>query len=236
MEIIGQEVRSKVTGIKCEIAGLEKDKVLVNVGSGKPIPMPLDMLLMSDELREELVKRINAQSTKKRQILTGIAGEIDFRRAPEDVKNPKTITELHKGDCLGTRSGDIYWDLVENENFKWNPEVGGNFGRQKRLYSKDATPEGYSVWMLAHSSYNDSIAKSERVFNRIEENKDIVECWSENHPMPDYVMGEKRVIFVKNACGQYIFWGIVETSEVRSEAKEAVHKYISDTYKKVDSK
>ncbi|MDO5440372.1 MAG: hypothetical protein Q4F12_02410 [Erysipelotrichaceae bacterium] len=229
MEIIGQEVRSKATGVKCEIEGIEKGKVLVNVGSGKPVPMPLDMLLMPDELREEVQKALNPKGSKK--MLTGIAGIIDVRRAPEDIKNPKTVTNLTKGDCLGTRSGDIYWDIVDNENFKWNPEVGGNFGRQKRLYSKNATPEGYSVWMLAHSSYNGSIAKSEKVFNKIEDNGDIVEMWSDDAIVPDYVLGEKRVVFVKNACDQYIFWGIVETTEIRSDAREVLHKYISDTYR-----
>ena len=229
MEIIGQEVRSKATGIKVEITGIEKGKVLISTGSGKPVATSLDTLLMDDDLRDEIQRQIINKKGKKS--LTGLAGIIDVRRAPEDIKNPKTVTELHKGDCLGTRSGDIYWDLVENENFKWNPEVGGNFGRQKRLYAKNATSEGYSVWMLAHSSYNGSIAKSEKVFNKIEDNGDIVEIWNNNAKVPDNVLGEKRVVLIKNACGQYIFWGIVETTEIRSDAREVVHKYIDSTYK-----
>lgn len=230
MEIIGQKVKSKATGIEVTIEGLEKNKVIVDLGSGKPIPVPLDALSMSDDLRNEILNKFSYKASKTQKVLTGIAGIIDVRRAPEDIKDPKTITQLSKGDCLGTRSGDIYWAFVDNENFKWNPKVGGSFGRQKRLYAKDATPEGYSVWMLAHSSYNGSIAKSEKVFNNIEDNGDIVEIWNENTEVPDYVLGEKRVVLVKNACGQYIFWGIVETSEVRIEKREAHHKYISSEY------
>ena len=234
MEIIGQKVNSKATGIEVTFTGIEKNKVLVDVGSGKPISVPLDALSMPDDLKNEIQNKFNYKAGKNQKVLTGIAGIIDVRRAPQDIRDPKTIKELSKGDCLGTRSGDIYWDLVDNENFKWNPKVGYNFGRQRSLYSKDATPEGYSVWMLAHSSYNGSIAKSEKVFNKIEDNGDIVEVWNENATIPDLTLGEKRVVFVKNACGQYIFWGIVETAEVSIEKREVVHKYICEEYKRLN--
>lgn len=232
MSYIGSKVRSSITNVEGIIEGIKKDKILVNFEGNAKIECSLEKLIIPDDVKEEILNELNKNSKKK--IATGVFGELDARRSPEQIKNPKTIKELHKGDCLGTRSGDIYNDLTENDNFKWNPEVAWNFGRQRRLYSKNCTPEGYSVWMLAHSSYNNSVSKSERIVNSIMENGDVIETWNENAEMSEYEIGEIRVVFVKNACGQYIFWGLLKTEDIIKDTKQVLHKFIGGDYIKQD--
>lgn len=229
MNIKGQEIKSKNTGEKLTIEGVKNGKVLVKIGSGDPISCSLDYLSMSDELKEELIKELN-KTLGRNQILTGIAAELDHERTEEELKDAWEIDSLHKGDFLGREAKNIYTMLCHNKNFNWDITKTNNFKMMKGLHASDATLEGYSVWFLAHSSYNGSIAKSEKVYNRVEENGNIIEVWNDDIEIKTTPSMENRIVFIKNKFGQYIFWGIVKSDEVDLEKRESIHKYVSDCY------
>ena len=61
---------------------------------------------------------------------------------------------LKVGFSAGTKAIDNYDRCCTLFGFK--SSLRGNFAQQKMLYAKNATTEGYGVWMVAHSSLNEN--------------------------------------------------------------------------------
>ncbi|MBQ8140930.1 MAG: hypothetical protein IJ038_04455 [Clostridia bacterium] len=100
-------------------------------------------------------------------------------------------------------------------------EIGGKytpFTYRKMLYAKYATKEGYSVWMLAHSSLNESFNRNRRWYNIFVYPDIIREIWF--NPS-DISMSQEdysyRVCFAKNKEGLYVFQGIYEPQKIEWE-------------------
>ena len=75
-------------------------------------------------------------------------------------QNQKILT---RGFTAGTKAIDNYDKCCALFGFR--SSLRGNFGPQRMLYAKNATSDGYSVWMLAHSSLNESFNKNRRWYN-----------------------------------------------------------------------
>lgn len=139
------------------------------------------------------------------------------------------------GFSAGTRAIDNYDECCELFHFK--SVLRGNFAPQKMLYARNATPEGYSVWMLAHTSLNEKFNDNTRWFNFVEPNGTIREVWFDSS---DANMSQKdftyRVCFIKQKSGLYEFQGIYkpekQTWEEIHGKLELVRTYIrvSDVY------
>ena len=65
---------------------------------------------------------------------------------------------LKTGFSISTRAIDTYDVCCDLFGFK--RVLRGNFAQQRMLYAQNATPEGYSVWMLAHSSLNENFNRN----------------------------------------------------------------------------
>lgn len=123
------------------------------------------------------------------------------------------------GFSAGTRAIDNYDECCELFHFK--SVLRGNFAPQKMLYARNATPEGYSVWMLAHTSLNEKFNDNTRWFNFVEPNGTIREVWFDSS---DANMSQKdfsyRVCFIKQKSGSYEFQGVYKPEK---QVWEEVH-------------
>lgn len=123
---------------------------------------------------------------------------------------------LSYGFTAGTKAIDNYDSCCSLFGFK--KILRGNFAQQKMLYAKNATSEGYSVWMLAHSSLNESFNKNKRWYNLFVYPDIIREIWFNpsdiSASQEDY---SYRVCFAKNKHGMYVFQGIYAPQKIEWE-------------------
>ena len=120
---------------------------------------------------------------------------------------------LTPGFTAGTRAIDNYDTCCDKFGFK--KTLRGNFAQQKMLYAKNATDEGYSVWMLAHSSLNESFNRKGRWYNIFVGSDVIREIWFN----PSDISGSQddysyRVCFAKTRDGNYVFKGIYKPQKI----------------------
>lgn len=108
------------------------------------------------------------------------------------------------GFTAGTRAIDNYDRCCSLFGFK--RALRGNFASQKPLYAKNATQEGYSVWMLAHSSLNESFNRNRRWYNLFVYPDIIREIWF--NPSEYIEDPSIRACFAKNNSGNYSFKGV----------------------------
>ena len=120
---------------------------------------------------------------------------------------------LKPGFTAGTRAIDNYDTCCDMFGFK--KALRGNFAQQKMLYAKNATDEGYSVWMLAHSSLNESFNRKGRWYNIFVGSDVIREIWFNpsdiSWSQEDY---SYRVCFAKTRDGNYVFKGIYKPQKI----------------------
>lgn len=123
---------------------------------------------------------------------------------------------LHYGFTAGTKAIDNYNSCCSLFGFKQS--LSGNFTQQKMLYAKNATSEGYSVWMLAHSSLNEPFNKNKKWYNIFVYPDIIREIWFNpsdiSASQEDY---SYRVCFAKNKHGMYVFQGIYAPQKIEWE-------------------
>ena len=123
---------------------------------------------------------------------------------------------LSYGFTAGTKAIDNYDSCCSLFGFK--KILRGNFAQQKMLYAKNATSEGYSVWMLARSSLNESFNKNKRWYNLFIYPDIIREIWFNpsdiSASQEDY---SYRVCFAKNKHGMYVFQGIYAPQKIEWE-------------------
>ena len=112
---------------------------------------------------------------------------------------------LKYGFSAGTKAIDNYDRCCDLFGFKRH--LRGSFASQKPLYAKNATKEGYSVWMLAHSSLNESYiqvkSSGRRWYNKFVDGDTIKKVWFN---FSEYVEDNTiRITFAKSKQGNYIF-------------------------------
>lgn len=138
------------------------------------------------------------------------------------------ITRSMSLECYGSNSRKIYVSLCQK--FNWDINRQDNFGRQGvRLYAKNSTPEGYSVWFLGHNNWTDT--KGSSWANEILGDL-VIETWEKR----EYGLHEddtKRVIFAKKQNDQYVFLGVYEVVGVKEDKDRDGKRIWKKTYKKI---
>ena len=138
-------------------------------------------------------------------------------------------SKLTKGKIYGTNAKKTYSACANA--FCWDKNEAKNFGWQTLNYSNIATPEGYSVWFLAHNNWTGTYTYN--VKNKITET--YMEQWwmDSSHPV---ATKRKRIIFAKKD-NKYIFLGVFEyVGFRRTEFKDGMNYYVerfdlvSETY------
>lgn len=190
-----------------------------------------DAAIMAQIEKDLLV--LNNKATSFEVDGTLFYGQKDNKVTPAPELNPAEVNELKKGFSYGTNALEIYDALCQN--FNWDTSKRNYFAKMKSLGEKACTPEGYTVWFMAYSSYTMTKKKKSNgiVNNLIIGSNDIEEiCDLDAKRKPTDYIGEIRIVFVKNNFGQYEFWGVLRTTEVECEIPpyRVYGKYISDTY------
>lgn len=212
-------VKEKDLAIEFERNGI----VLKNYGNGEErcFAFDADKTEISDyeSIAENIIKEIAEYGNSKKE-------------------EAKMATELKQGvGTFGGKAREAY-DRFCIE-FNWDPSKGSAFAQQQRLYSTDATEEGYSVWFLAHSNLNDDseggiwkntiYRKKSIYYNTIEERWD--EKW-ENSKTGEGLHTDQttRVTFVKLSNGKYTFLGVFKFDKIEEKYDGTGKRYWLKTY------
>ena len=143
---------------------------------------------------------------------------------------------LMAGLPLGGRAIDVYDACCKD--FGWKMSKRGEFAQQQLLYAENATPEGYSVWMIVHSSRCERYDESITWYNFVKGDK-IEEVWNGSGKEALFLDMSRRVTFVKERSDGkpvYKFLGVYEAigAEMREVCgkKRAVKIYqrVASTY------
>ena len=146
-------------------------------------------------------------------------------------KKPKKPLEFNVTPDLGQSAHDAYCMLAAK--YDWNPLCASSFEPKHLLYAKAASPEGYSVWFVAHSNYISDDDTTDRWKNTFK-NDTLIEEWlpsSKKFYKEMLTDSTKRIVFAKKASGKYYFMGIYE---VVSIVKSGVATY-TKTYKRIST-
>ncbi len=153
-----------------------------------------------------------------------------------DPPKSKILNRLTDDD-FGCSAHDAYGRL--SRIYDWDASLAPHFERKRLLYAKTASPEGYSVWFVAHSNFI-SDEDTTGVWKNTFEKDSIIEEWlppSKRYRKELLTDNTKRIVFVKKASGKYYFMGIYEPI---STVKNGIDKYtrtykrVSDTYPKLN--
>ena len=145
-----------------------------------------------------------------------IQKEIEELYAEMQDTLPPTPHRLVAGQLEGTRGIDIYDKYCRI--FGWDSSLRYNFDSKQRalalMYAKNATPEGYSVWMVVHTDLSEKYNKNSRWFNFICRDQ-IKEVWfiNDHELLQDTSI---RVTFVRTKEG-YRFQGIYKPIKIERE-------------------
>lgn len=137
--------------------------------------------------------------------------------------------ELIGGRIYGNVAEEIYGQCCRTLEFKW--EHKWLFGTRQLLFATQATREGFSVWMLPHSTYTGTSCGSwANVMRNV--GKTIHEVWFVDHEKDN----APRVTFAKQADGRYVFMGVYEFAGEQTINKkvDGVYTYCIRTYMRVD--
>lgn len=138
--------------------------------------------------------------------------EIIYRRAPR----------LIAGLPHGTRAIDAYDACCKD--FGWKASKRWEFDKQQLLYAENATPEGYSVWMIVHANLCEKYDESITWYNIVKGDK-IEEIWNGSHNELLFLDVSRRVTFVRERSDGklvYKFLGVYEL--VGAEMREVYGK------------
>ena len=132
------------------------------------------------------------------------------------------------GDKVGRRADAIYEEHCDK--FGWRASCKEQFGPRKRLFAENATPEGYSVWMIVHNS---SYEPYEEKFNWYDYIKGdtIEEVWLCGAAGKFFEDVSVRVTFVKTSDG-YEFYGIYKPSGVEERVLNGKKRQVK-IYKRI---
>lgn len=135
------------------------------------------------------------------------------------------------GYCAETRALEVYKRL--SKIFHWDRSQCHNFAPMQFLYAKDATPEGFGVYMLVHNNLCESYNEIFSWYTYMKGDT-IEEVWF----IPNKIYSEDleaRVIFARTPRG-YVFQGVYKfyNAEIKiikgKERLVKTYKRISTTY------
>ncbi len=192
---------------------------------------------VSDDLKVAVEAELAKEKAQKLNISTNTYIRLNNSSVCQEeekinLKNTN-VSALVRHKAYGTSAQRIYVDFCDK--YGWDIDERGKFGKQQRLFSEVATPEGYSVWFLAHSNLTEtSNGKWKNEFS----GDVLYEKWeSDVDGLLFSVRKIKRVVFakIKDVGMKYYFMGIyifekIEPVEGKSGVYIRTFRRIGDTY------
>lgn len=130
--------------------------------------------------------------------------------------NVKVAGYFEYKKMYGTVAKRIYEDGCEYLGFKRNK--ASIFDRQRLLYARECSPEGYSIWMIPHSDLNGETNSQWLNFIDILKGQ-IVQYSTEGNWYPGDT-DDVRIVFVKQKDGEYVFIGVYQRQDVMDNYPE----------------
>ena len=141
--------------------------------------------------------------------------------------------KFNDGADFGSVAHDAYRTL--GKRYGWNLRYESSFEPRRLLYANGVTPEGYSVWFVAHSNFispEDASGPWKNTFigDEIHEEWDHL---AEKRHINLYLDETERVVFAKKASGKYYFMGIYKADLTLTYNDENGHRV--KIYKKLST-
>ncbi|MDY6367239.1 MAG: hypothetical protein SPL13_01815 [Clostridia bacterium] len=225
----GVSTVGKITDVLKSEKGNEYLSVLFNDGTTALFPFPdiadpkfSNAFKFVDDEVKEYVEKLYAE---KENIPTNITKSATTSLTTSVVnKDIKRINDLTNGKFIGRNISQKYGNITMDKKLIINYQYGttaqkiyleccsvfgfyyskqGSFAKQKPLFATNCTPDGYDVWMLAHSDVKGDTNKT--WWNFIEYNGKRITQYNIN---PGFNGDNLRLTFVKQANGYYVYLGI----------------------------
>ena len=142
-------------------------------------------------------------------IFVGIFGISAVAVSPNRKGKGLSFTNFVYKKQYGGKALTIYENGIKHLYF--NPVKKHFFDLQQILYAQDCTKEGYSVWMLPYSTLNGKSNGSWANFIEIEKQEIIQYTFVKDVYI--HKPNEKRLAFVKQKNGNYVFLGVYYLKE-----------------------
>ena len=150
------------------------------------------------------------------------------RKVMEEINQPPppyTKVLISKGTHFGTNAYNAYCNLCNKYEFHYSQRYAFA-GKDRPLCACEVTKEKYGVWFIAHSNWTHTT--DDHWKNEIsDDEKLIVESWTENTHWTYGWVGEKRLVFAKRN-DLYEFLGLFECTS--KFGREKIYKRICDNY------
>lgn len=132
------------------------------------------------------------------------------------------------GHIYGSAAKDIYYKGCEA--FGWDRSKLNSFGPLQLLFSKKCTDEGYSIWFLPYSNLNNR--KNPKANWRDLVSNDFTTIKENWNSIDERFHGDtdKRLTFVSQKNGQYLYLGIFQAKEIDEENKCKIFRRIDTNY------
>lgn len=177
---------------------------------------------------KELTERVKAEENAKNEmqkIQKLFAGKIVKQNISYGYGNVNEAGCFEYRKSYGTNAQKIYY--IGCVHFAFNYKKIDSFAMRKLLFDTECSPEGYSVWIIPHSDLNGETNENKSWANFI----DI-----KNGRITQYTIGEdywsnedttdKRIVFVKQKDGEYVFIGVYQRQD------EMMENYPAKGYRK----
>lgn len=142
------------------------------------------------------------------------------------VINDSLQRDLTKG--YGGSAQPIYDECCSK--FGWDSSQRSLFGKQRGLYAENATPQGYSVWFLAHSNWTQTNVENWR--NKILQ-ETIEEVWLDPQYNSYFHDESIRVVFAKTKYYGYVFIGLYRSINVEAKILSDGSRVFIKTYQRI---
>lgn len=160
--------------------------------------------------------------------ITNKKGEdvVESPKRPKPSIDDRLQRDLTKG--YGGSAQPIYDECCIK--FGWDSSQRSLFGKQRGLYAENATPQGYSVWFLAHSNWTQTNVENWR--NKILQ-ETIEEVWLDPQYNSYFHDESIRVVFAKAKYYGYVFIGLYRSINVEAKILSDGSRVSIKTYQRI---
>lgn len=155
-----------------------------------------------------------------------IVADFFYKHISIEPIKPSKVVHIKKNTFCGTNAQDIY--VKYSKAFGWEERYKYLFSYGHPLYAKNATPERYSVWFLAHSNLTGTKGGTWNNYifeDRIEEtHENLNDGFRDDNSV--------RIVFAK-VNDNYMFLGLFQPKKIEEKNNAQKKKIYIVTYARI---